>query len=568
MKTLLKLGGAIILSTITMNIIKAFAGNLVKSFLLEFFGYSGTMTQEIAYKVSMIYGLIYAIIYGICVWLFLSLLTFIGSKIDERRNDDMIAGDKVLTQKNHSSIQKKTTRPAPDLALKVGITSQNQQMNDLEYRAYEQVGQELETNNVDRAIWTKAFTLADGDDKQTRVLYIKDRVQKLLSKADQIHADDNSQGEMDLENRTPCVDKSCIGVIGPDGHCKECGKPFESKKELQETGPPIHKSSGSYDDDIRECPRCGTENRLQKISVGFIQKCNKCGNVDYFKEKGMDEDPWRNRMLCSDGNCIGVIGRDGRCKMCGKKGEVELSKSKSVHNTYGFENNKKQLQQKPFKGNAKENLDTVNVSVKYKICSKCKTTYSHKQLTCDNCGCTYLKPMGIELSNQDAQEFISNLKNGSHKNLQQSQVSKKTAETNAIWNPNAASNWSIIFTPAFGSYLHALNWRTLGKPDRAQSAMVWFYFSLGMLFVYISMGFFMADEKAATGLEGGLGLLYLIIWYFSAGRSQAKYVKVNFGSDYPCRSWSRPLLIGVAAIVGYFMLTAALGFIVGSMSVR
>ncbi len=27
---------------------------------------------------------------------------------------------------------------------------------------------------------------------------------------------------------------------------------------------------------------------------------------------------WADRRLCSDGNCIGVIGPDGRCKECGK----------------------------------------------------------------------------------------------------------------------------------------------------------------------------------------------------------------------------------------------------------
>jgi hypothetical protein len=27
---------------------------------------------------------------------------------------------------------------------------------------------------------------------------------------------------------------------------------------------------------------------------------------------------WDSRRLCSDGNCIGVIGPDGRCKECGK----------------------------------------------------------------------------------------------------------------------------------------------------------------------------------------------------------------------------------------------------------
>jgi rubredoxin len=27
-------------------------------------------------------------------------------------------------------------------------------------------------------------------------------------------------------DRTLCIDGSCIGIIGPDGRCKECGKPY------------------------------------------------------------------------------------------------------------------------------------------------------------------------------------------------------------------------------------------------------------------------------------------------------------------------------------------------------
>ncbi len=35
-------------------------------------------------------------------------------------------------------------------------------------------------------------------------------------------------------------------------------------------------------------------------------------------EETLDDDDWENRRLCSDGNCIGIIGPDGRCKQCGK----------------------------------------------------------------------------------------------------------------------------------------------------------------------------------------------------------------------------------------------------------
>lgn len=139
-------------------------------------------------------------------------------------------------------------------------------------------------------------------------------------------------------------------------------------------------------------------------------------------------------------------------------------------------------------------------------------------------------------------------------------------QNSAIWNPNAASNWSLIFSPAFGSYLHALNWRTLGEAEKEKSAMGWFYFSLFMLAVYISMGLFMEKPEEADGAARGLGFLYLFVWYFSAGRAQAKYVKEKLGPTYPRRSWGKPLLIGVLAIVGFFMLASIIGLMVRSTS--
>ena len=33
--------------------------------------------------------------------------------------------------------------------------------------------------------------------------------------------------EDDWENRVLWIDESCIGVVGPDGRCKECGKPYK-----------------------------------------------------------------------------------------------------------------------------------------------------------------------------------------------------------------------------------------------------------------------------------------------------------------------------------------------------
>jgi hypothetical protein len=96
------------------------------------------------------------------------------------------------------------------------------------------------------------------------------------------------QSDDDWENRILCSDESCIGVIGPDGRCKECGKPYrESSAPEMQTAQP---ESGAGND----------ADRIEKPA------------------EQAEQDDWENRILCSDESCIGVIGPDGRCKECGK----------------------------------------------------------------------------------------------------------------------------------------------------------------------------------------------------------------------------------------------------------
>jgi len=136
-------------------------------------------------------------------------------------------------------------------------------------------------------------------------------------------------------------------------------------------------------------------------------------------------------------------------------------------------------------------------------------------------------------------------------------------EAPPIWNPNAAANWSLIFSPAFGAFLQMRNWRALGEDAKAASAKGWFIASLAVLAVYIVLGLAVRDPRAADGASRTLALVYLIVWYFSAGRSQAKYVKEKFGAAYPRRGWAKPLLIGVLAFVGYVALAFVIGILVG-----
>ena len=131
---------------------------------------------------------------------------------------------------------------------------------------------------------------------------------------------------------------------------------------------------------------------------------------------------------------------------------------------------------------------------------------------------------------------------------------KAQRNESAIWNPNAAANWSLIFTPAFGSYLQMLNWRSLGEPEKSASSQNWFYASLGMLALYVLLNVFIVDPKTLDGVSRGPAFLFLLVWYFSAGREQSKYVKEKYGASYARKSWGKALLVGVGATIGYIIL--------------
>ncbi len=66
------------------------------------------------------------------------------------------------------------------------------------------------------------------------------------------------------------------------------------------------------------------------------------------------------------------------------------------------------------------------------------------------------------------------------------------------------------------------NWHALGEPKKAATSKKWFYANLGLLPLQIWLGF-----------------LFLLVWYFSFGRKQSKYVKEKFGKSYPKKPWGK-----------------------------
>ena len=121
------------------------------------------------------------------------------------------------------------------------------------------------------------------------------------------------QKDIDWQNRVLCSDGNCIGVIGSDGCCNECGKPYEGKLPWQikseDREPDPETASEASEPDLEAASDEDSQPLEEESST------DAAGIKD---QKSQEESDWENRRLCSDGNCIGVIGPDDRCKECGK----------------------------------------------------------------------------------------------------------------------------------------------------------------------------------------------------------------------------------------------------------
>jgi hypothetical protein len=98
--------------------------------------------------------------------------------------------------------------------------------------------------------------------------------------------------------RRLCPDGSCIGVLDASGRCKVCGTAADGSQttpaapEADLEDPPL------ADDEADALPALPDDGD---------------GEPSAFQS---------GRKLCPDGSCVGVIGADGKCKVCGRAGEA------------------------------------------------------------------------------------------------------------------------------------------------------------------------------------------------------------------------------------------------------
>ena len=123
------------------------------------------------------------------------------------------------------------------------------------------------------------------------------------------------------------------------------------------------------------------------------------------------------------------------------------------------------------------------------------------------------------------------------------------ARPRPLWNPAAACNWSLVFSPAFGAYLHALNWDDLNEPAKARTSMAWFFVALAMAGAAPMLLLTGVPPQAVQGLL----FAFLLGWYFGAARRQIKYVKEKYGKTYSRRPWGKTLSIATTLYVAYLV---------------
>lgn len=144
--------------------------------------------------------------------------------------------------------------------------------------------------------------------------------------------------DFDPIRRELCPDGACIGVIGADGRCRECGTvsptavsdPRHRGLDLAEPG---------EEKELLPAEHEGRELCPDGACIGVIgadDRCTECGRSPEAAsaEAGPDDgedggsasgelesapDEFESRKLCPDDSCIGVIGARGRCSECGTR---------------------------------------------------------------------------------------------------------------------------------------------------------------------------------------------------------------------------------------------------------
>lgn len=100
------------------------------------------------------------------------------------------------------------------------------------------------------------------------------------------------------------------------------------------------------------------------------------------------------------------------------------------------------------------------------------------------------------------------------------------------------------------------NARAMGDAELEKLNKGFMWGTLAVLVIAILLAIF-------SGIKANfVGIAALGAWYGAVGRKQVALVKERYGSNYPRRSWGKPILFGVLGIVALYVCIFILLFIV------
>jgi hypothetical protein len=103
-----------------------------------------------------------------------------------------------------------------------------------------------------------------------------------------------SEGTFNPADRRLCPDGSCIGLVGPDGRCRTCGRAGDGSAAASAPA----WNAGQRDEDAGD----------DSLSAGAADSGAEVGSGTFRPD----------RRLCDDGSCVGVIGAGDVCSVCGR----------------------------------------------------------------------------------------------------------------------------------------------------------------------------------------------------------------------------------------------------------
>lgn len=123
---------------------------------------------------------------------------------------------------------------------------------------------------------------------------------------------------VDWDQRRLCADGGCVGVIGADGICKVCGTRDDGAPQVASPAAALAlDDEGAAEDDDYDDEEDGDDDEAYSDEDDEDYEDDPADGA--IAADGVDaaDGVADDRELCPDGACVGLIGADRRCKVCG-----------------------------------------------------------------------------------------------------------------------------------------------------------------------------------------------------------------------------------------------------------